>query len=134
MFYLYLLSVLFVVFKHLDARWCLIHIDFLSLQKSARLAYLNSPGTESIMNFPEDLTSYWFTVRARQTALWDFEEGGPTVADVAGTNYNPVVLDDAVRFAVLIETVDEVPIRCQGEVIRLSTAAGRSGAVEGAIA
>jgi hypothetical protein len=28
--------------------------------------------------------------------LWDLEEGGPTVADQAGNNYNPVVLDDAV--------------------------------------
>uniref|UniRef100_A0A7S0NE88 Uncharacterized protein n=1 Tax=Hanusia phi TaxID=3032 RepID=A0A7S0NE88_9CRYP len=47
-------------------------------QKTARLAYLNRQ------------------VRARQMALWDFEEGGPTAADVGGTNYNPVVLDDAV--------------------------------------
>jgi hypothetical protein len=31
--------------------------------------------------------------RARLESLWDFEEGGPTAADDAGENYNPVVLD-----------------------------------------
>jgi hypothetical protein len=35
-------------------------------------------------------------VAGRRTQLWDLEEGGPTDADQAGFNYNPVVLDDAV--------------------------------------